>query len=48
MRDFFKFIWERLTLQDIPRGSGRSNKVPLGEQAANQTVLGLSDTRDTI
>lgn len=48
MKEMIRFIWERLTLQDIPRGKGRSNKATLGEQAVNHTILGKSDVRDTL
>lgn len=35
MGKFLKFIWERITLRDIPRGSGRSKKVPMNVEAVN-------------
>ncbi len=44
MKEFLKFIWERITLRDIPRSAGRSKKVPMNVEAVNLIYGQKGDT----
>jgi hypothetical protein len=44
MISFFKFLWERITLADLPRGSGRSTQVPMNIEAVNHYFGRRGDT----